>query len=85
MDAGTITAICSVIITVFLLPLFKVALGLRDDVQSLKKDVGGKVPPSGLVGDLMHVEHRQDQHHEWLIRRGYGRRADDTRDIAVDE
>lgn len=77
MDAGNITAICSVIITVFLLPMFKVALSLREDVRDLKRDVGTKVPPSGLVGDLLHVEQRQEQHHEWLIRRGFGRRSGD--------
>lgn len=78
MDAGNITAVCSVIITVFLLPLLKVGLSVREDVRDLKRDVGGRVPPSGLVGELMEVKSKQTEHHEWMIRRGFGRRRDDT-------
>lgn len=80
MDAGTasnLTAVCSVIITVFLLPLFKVGLSVREDVRDLKRDVGGKTPPSGLIGDFMEVKQRQSEHHDWMIRRGFGRRRDD--------
>lgn len=52
------------------LAFFKVFVTIRDSLRDLTSAVGKTDPPSGLLGDVHHIEREQQQHREWLIRAG---------------
>jgi hypothetical protein len=48
--------------------------------SQIMRILGEREPRSarrGILGDIDELKERQGDHHEWLIRKGFGRRLDD--------
>lgn len=75
--ANIALTIASLTITFVVIPAFLLLVNMRDSLRDMSAKVGQTHPPSGMLGDIQSLKERVDNHHEWLIRVGYGRRFED--------
>lgn len=68
MTPEQVTALCSVVLTVIVMPIFYVAFGIRDDMRWMKGQFGSRNPPEGVLGDLEAMKRETLKHRDRLIR-----------------
>jgi hypothetical protein len=75
--ANVSLSMVSIVVTIIVIPAFRLLMNMRDTLRDMNIKVGATHPPSGILGDIVEMKDRQDEHHEWLLRKGFGRRMND--------
>lgn len=71
-----------VILTLIILPAVKTfgkaIFTMRDELLTMKRDLGETMPPSGVLGDIGHIKQELRRHRDWLIDQGIIHPSDRT-------